>query len=457
MSQIFNSSFNGQADSVKAAKDDESPQRKCDSHNDEMSDGKAELASSAPDESALSLKLHENSKLTADLSTMATASEEAAATSAAISPAHGLTTSKNNNTNSINNTDTSSTLAQAMKPCHWRINLNIRNKRADYDKICSICLSDSPSYTDNGESCYHWFRLSWLTRLWARHKSLASYDDNPLISPCLCTGKRSHQHKRCIENWIEQTGASDCPFCFVRYEYTRRRKSFWSYVKDCEFGVRDLRVSLAAFVFASYLFLVGLSVCHHYVSTINGGYANIDSLLAVGDDDANHVSLGKTTTNGNCGQQERNNHYRDAAKWILGDLEEVLACHLSSYWQSYSKKNRHQQHKTQSGENVAAGAALTTTMMAMNDAHRVGWSSLLVFCFVATMTVLLLLGIISMGLNMAFRHYVRYWLWSRTHFRVEVKPYSFEGAPSEPIGDGLRAVERSTIGINQPEQQQQWQ
>lgn len=452
MSQIFTPSSISKADPAKSAVKDESNQRKCDSHgenDDESRETSTTTHSDSVPDSVLSPRLRENSELAADLSTKTTATSSPGAaaidpapvaaasiteTTKVSSPAHG---SKNT---FVNNTDTSSTLAQVMKRSHWRINFSIRSKRVDYDRICSICLSESPSYYDDHVDYSPW---SWLTRLWRSKPDSCDY--NPLISPCLCAGKRSHQHKRCIENWIEQTGASDCPFCFVRYEYLRKRKSFWSYVKECELE-REFRVGLTAFAFASYLFLVGLSVCHHYILEDNNNN-NIDSSADdddLGSDARNVVELtGRKATEGaaktasNCGQQSSSANYRDAARKILADLEGVLACHLSSYWRGNYFRN---QPPTSAQELMSATSN--------GDALRVGWLSLLVFCFVSTVTVLLLMGIISMGFNMAFRHYVRYWLWSRTHFRVEVKPYTFEGAPSEPIGDGLRAVEQSTMGSN---------
>lgn len=128
----------------------------------------------------------------------------------------------------------SNAIAQVMKRSQWKINTSLERKRAHYDTICSICFREP-------------------TRR------------NPLVTPCLCLGERARQHKSCIEEWIEETGAASCPFCFVRYEYSRERKSFWSYLRDCELE-RDFVVSLTAFALSLYLFLVGLSVCYHYAT-----------------------------------------------------------------------------------------------------------------------------------------------------------------------------------------------
>lgn len=128
-----------------------------------------------------------------------------------------------------------------MEKSGWKINPEYdENNRVDYDKFCSICLSkDSQALKSKG----------------------------PLITPCLCVGKRSHQHKRCIENWIEQTGVAGCPFCFVRYEYSKERKSFWSYLEACQLE-NELVYSSMTYLFAIYLFIVGLSVCDHYIGQI---------------------------------------------------------------------------------------------------------------------------------------------------------------------------------------------
>lgn len=131
-----------------------------------------------------------------------------------------------------------------MERSKWKINSKCdENKRANYDKICSICLAKDYE---------------------ASNGSGKTQSNNPLITPCLCVGKRSHQHKRCIEEWIEQTGVSSCPFCLVRYEYSKKNKSFWSYLKDFE-AENELMINLMAFLFALYLFMVGLSICSYYI------------------------------------------------------------------------------------------------------------------------------------------------------------------------------------------------
>lgn len=212
-----------------------------------------------------------------------------------------------------------------MKKSQWKIDTSLESKRADYTQICSICLSsDSPEYSN----CSNQKGSMTVTNNGSSNSSSSNNNNkcsssrkNPLITPCLCSGMRSHQHKRCIEQWIEETGTTSCPFCFVRYEYTRKRKSFWSYVRDSELE-KEFLVTLGALVFSLYLFLVGISVCYHY-------------------------------------------------------------------------------------------ATISPT----------SWASMISFCFACTASVLLFIGIISTSLSIIFHHYAKYWLWSKTHFSVDVSPY----------------------------------
>lgn len=124
-----------------------------------------------------------------------------------------------------------------MENSSWKIDSSVDgNKLVNYSKICSICLSSE------------------------RDHSSGSVKANQLITSCLCTGKRSHQHRRCIEEWIEQTGSVSCPFCQFRYDYTKTVKGFWSYVKDCELE-EEFMINMALFIFSLYLFIVGFSIC----------------------------------------------------------------------------------------------------------------------------------------------------------------------------------------------------
>lgn len=219
-----------------------------------------------------------------------------------------------------------SVFAQAMRRSQWKINNTFaEGKLADFSKICSICLSDLPIVINGKEKV----------------------TQSELISACLCSGVRAKQHKCCIENWIELTGATSCPFCLVRFEYRRKRRSFCSYVRECQLE-QDMLATLTTLAFSLYLFTVGLSTCLHY-------------LLYDTQNDEQYYSVAQS------------------------------------------------------------------------------WTSLVVFCFVCALTTTLLLAIISLALNTIVRHSISYHLWSRTYFKVDVRPYKLEGATSEPVlaADGL--------------------
>lgn len=149
---------------------------------------------------------------------------------------------------------------------------------------------------------------------------------DPLISACLCLGRR--QHKSCIESWLEQSGATSCPLCQVKYEFKRERKSLWLYMKENELE-HELVVSLASLGLAGYLFLLGLAVC-----------------------------------------------------------------------------GQHMVENEQTNDSVLSSV---------------------LFCLVCVSTVLLFIGTVSIGLNVAFRHYVRYSLWCKSHYRVHIEPYRLAG------------------------------
>lgn len=300
----------------------------------------------------------------------------------------------------ISPADSDRVFAQVMKQSHWKINTSLEGKRADFSKICSICLSDSPSYGSG--------------------RSTVSCN-NPLITPCLCLGLRSHQHKLCIEDWIEQTGALSCPFCSVRYDYTRSRKSFWSYVKDCELE-QDFLVSIAAFTFSLYLFLVGLSVCFHYV------FASSKSSLP---------SIAAHTCNAGIEYQSDNQCDANA----IGNLPSLPIRLLNTLKSLLGLKISHIVNDGNVGAEsslkcgrfpcMRASANLPRASLVAIQAYsdsKFSWLSLTLFCFVCAATALLFIALVSMSLNMMFRHYVRYCLWSETHSKVSVRAYSLIGA-----------------------------
>lgn len=281
-------------------------------------------------------------------------------------------------------------VAQVMVRSQWKINTSIQSKRAEYDKICSICLRDS---SENNTT----------TRTSSSSSMSSSYGNahnNPLITPCLCAGIRSHQHKRCIEQWIEQTGSVSCPFCFVRYEYTRERKSFWSYMNDSELE-HDFLVSSAAIVLSLYLFLVGASVCYHHTFLVCEYDTNVGNMATFDKHPTRSpsswlsalLSMKMLTT---------------IRAWLAAsfDVNEVLECHHNSS-QINDIHNNNNNIKTIS--------------------HIHSWLTSVMYCFVCIATVLLFIAIVSMSISLVFRHYVRYWLWCQTHFEVSIKEYSLSG------------------------------
>ena len=242
------------------------------------------------------------------------------------------------------------TLAQAMKQAHVRRDLDSQDclkKRVDFRRICSICLGDGRQVdgtSDEGQ---------------ANGQDL-------LIRPCLCVGNRSYQHKRCIEEWIESTGAVSCPFCQVHYDFVRKKKSFWTYIRDCA-CLNDCLVNIAALTFSLYLLLIGSAVCYNY------GFATYRCNPTLSSIDLHSAKPPRL----------------NFASMDWSDLEGLVDCYR------FAK----QLHQVQS------------------------WSGLLLFCIVCILTITLFIGIISLGLNMVIQNYAKYSLWSESNFEVRVRPY----------------------------------
>jgi hypothetical protein len=225
-----------------------------------------------------------------------------------------------------------------MKQSQWKVKTSGPDRRTDFSRICSICLRE-------------------------RRDGKARHGDNDLITPCLCVGHRSWQHRRCVEEWIEQTGAVGCPFCNVRYEFTKSKKGFMCYVSELELQ-KDFLVNLGVFVFAVYLFFVGLTICYQFV------FAVYECDPQSGENLKSSDPLPKQFTS-----------------WQ--ELEKLVDCHRS--------------------------------LSAFERTHS--WPSIILFCFTCVGTILLFISIISLCLNMIVKHYIKYLLWSKTNFRVSVQPY----------------------------------
>lgn len=234
-------------------------------------------------------------------------------------------------------------LANVMTHSQWKIKASEDDNRADFKKICSICLSNRGECKPGEQK----------------------KDDDQLIAPCLCTGYRSRQHKRCIEQWIEQTGATSCPFCNVRYEFTRSKKNFFCYIRELELQ-NEFLISFGVFVFSVYLFLLGLTMCYKFI-------------FCVYECDP--------TTMRNFESGVKSLAQRELTDWK--ELEKLVDCQRS--------------------------------ISQFEHAHS--WLSVIIFCIVCVGTILLFIGIVSLCLNMIFRHYVRYLIWSKTNFRVSIQPY----------------------------------
>lgn len=43
--------------------------------------------------------------------------------------------------------------------------------------------------------------------------SLTAHDDDPLISPCLCTGSMKYVHESCLMNWLRSSVKTNCELC----------------------------------------------------------------------------------------------------------------------------------------------------------------------------------------------------------------------------------------------------
>lgn len=139
------------------------------------------------------------------------------------SSAKNGTGSSNNDTDSENDV-----VAKIMHRSKWKINTTINTEPIDFSKICSICLSDDDS---KGE----------------------------LLISCNCENQRSHQHRKCIEEWIEMTGMSECSFCSFKYKYKKYSKSFMTFAR-CYDMKSNILLEAVGIAFLIYLSLIGVLV-----------------------------------------------------------------------------------------------------------------------------------------------------------------------------------------------------
>lgn len=366
-------------------------------------------------------------------------------------------------------------LSTVMHRSGWKVNTEIGSERQSSSlgggkrHVCSICLSDSPIYNDDTSDVTSaavaiatgvggggvtattigtsgnpsmigggGFGTSSAASLLSLAKKVSSSNcrENPLISPCLCADFRSHQHKRCIESWIEQTGATSCPFCLVRYDYTRRRKSFWSYIKDCELE-QDFLVSIAAFALATYLFLVGLAICYHYLFTSYKCGSNSNYPPTIAADGTSSFATSSATVASPEGESTRYSsttccHTNDISTPLPPTSQRACGAHHHYHQQLIASSP-----STWSDESRNKFDEALECHLIQRQYKTRTWLSMILFSFACTSNALLFIGIVSLGSKTVFRHYLRYTIWSKTNFRVDVRPYQL--APTSDNVDKLNS------------------
>lgn len=119
-------------------------------------------------------------------------------------------------------------LSQVMKKSNWKVNIASKPKPLDYSKLCSICLNTS--------------------------------ENKDLIVTCKCQDRNSHQHRQCIESWIEETGVNQCSFCSEIYNCEKKPANLIKYIGTYK-EVRNIFLKyLAAIFYLIYLTVLGLVI-----------------------------------------------------------------------------------------------------------------------------------------------------------------------------------------------------
>lgn len=320
----------------------------------------------------------------------------------------------------------------AMQRSQWKVNKTLdETNLLDYNKLCSICLSDDPIDNESG-------------------RSLRS----PLVRACLCLGSRGQQHKLCLENWLEQSGSTSCPFCKVRYDLVRYKRSYLDYLRhlvrlsshagkhalmgwssqaraaaisslplDRQLSMQtsqtqsqlhlgsivslstsltlnlghDFLINLVTFVFCVYLFLVGLAVCLHYISLSSSSSAS-----------AGNITWPRGTTLRTIDTPDMKHRLTSSNRNFFSRL-------FSSY----------------SSANLCSQQTITTKTPLDHYYESSGtydWMTLILFCLVCIATVILFIFILSILIESLLRHYVKYRLWTSNHFKVLVGEYELPGS-----------------------------
>lgn len=307
-----------------------------------------------------------------------------------------------------------------MQRSQWKVNGILDDTNlVDCKNLCSICLSDDPIDNESGRSLL-----------------------SPLINACLCVGFRAQQHKLCLENWLEQSGCTSCPFCKVRYELVRYKRGYLDYLRhlvrlsshagkhalmgwssqataaaitslpldrqqamqtsqsQLQLGSvislstslslnlgHDFLINLVTFVFCVYLFLVGLAVCLHYISL-----ASLASATAAATTAAKTMQLADVPLR----------------------LTSFIQNFITKYFPLFS-----------SGKTTTTTATLDQYYY--DSSRSFDWLTLMLFCSVCIATVILFVFILSILIEALLRHYVKYRLWTSHHFKVLVSEYELAG------------------------------
>lgn len=95
--------------------------------------------------------------------------------------------------------------------------------------------------------------------------------ENPLISPCACSGSVGRTHRGCIEEWVVSSGRDVCTVCNQTYaQQLEYSGPFPQMFVDSLWSLRDLKSSIAVaggVMVSGILTVVGGDSMWHYFST----------------------------------------------------------------------------------------------------------------------------------------------------------------------------------------------
>lgn len=99
----------------------------------------------------------------------------------------------------------------------------------------------------------------------------ANTKENPLITPCMCTGSLSFVHHDCLSKWIMSSGKKNCQQC--KYEFKKNVYYLHPLYRYIDNHFFDITIS-CLFIFIMYIlyfYLIGSSVVK---TNMYGGYSN---------------------------------------------------------------------------------------------------------------------------------------------------------------------------------------